>query len=232
MKRLIVFLTIIFLLSITVVSAAPAGAVAPTPVKPTLAAAKVEVTTAGGGIYKVKQELTIVGAAAIKDGKVELLFSKINNAQVDSLVIKTNEKILQVSSTTGSVLDKLYFNLPAGTTNQFVYQIEYRVTLPKDVFTVPLIVPNYATTGKELCVVIDYIGPKGTFIQENSFPEVHSPKGHSIESVLANLPSHVSYVYADSPSSFFNSYNMISVVVFFILVIIIAKWIRTEIFKK
>lgn len=223
MKRLIVFLVFIFLLSANVVQAAPA--------KPTLVKAKIEVTTNGSGIYTVKQQLSIDGASGIKDGKVEHLLSKINNAQIDSLRITTGNTPVTVERKVGTVLDKLYFDIAAGV-DKLEYKVEYGVTLAKDVFTVPLLVPNYATTGKELCVVIDYVGPRGTFVQENSFPEVHSPKGNSIESALANIPSHVSYVYADSPSSFFNPYNMISVAVFCVLVAIIVKWIRTEIFKK
>ena len=231
MKRLIVVFTIILMLIATAVQAAPAQSSAAVTVKPTLSSAKIDVKTNGDGVYTVKQNISIIGARGIKDGKVELLIGKINGIKMDNLTIKVGDKTIPANIQTATALDKLHFQMPTDS-EQLNYIAEYSVIVPQDTFTVPLLLPLYPSTGKELCVVIDYIGPTGTFIQENSFPEIHSPKGNSIETTLANIPSHVSYVYSSSPSSFFNSYNMISIGVFIVLVLIIVKWIRTEIFKK
>lgn len=231
MKRLIVVFTMILLLIATAVQAAPAQSSVAVAVKPTLSSAKIDIKTNGDGVYTVRQNVNIIGARGIKDGKVELLIAKINGIKMDKLTIKVESKTIPVNIQTATALDKIHFQMPTAS-EQLNYIAEYSVTVPKDLFTVPLLLPLYPSTGKELCVVIDYVGPQGTFIQENSFPEIHSPKGNSIESALANIPSHVSYVYSSSPSSFFNSYNMISVAVFIVLMLIIVKWIRTEIFKK
>lgn len=93
-----------------------------------------------------------------------------------------------------------------------------------------MLVPIYASMGAESIVTLNITVPEGMYIYSNSFPVVpHMEEGNHETIPMANIPSHIKFEFGAEKEGFFNEFSVISYVVFFALVAVIAKWIYTEI---
>jgi hypothetical protein len=197
--------------------------------KPVLQQAIITVNAISENAYKVKQTFTITNPDKIAKGVVENTLAKLQGAQVTELTISANGAKANPKLTEGSYLTKIAFPLPADVTGKFTYEVSYSVKIPQGTFSVPLVVPMYATSGKAEVVKVDFTAPAGNYIHEDSFPIIKNlPADNKLSATMANIPSHLRYSFGKQPSSMLNEYNLISVTVFLVLMLIIVRWFLAE----
>lgn len=219
----------IFLLTLLMSLALVFSALAAPAVKPVLEKADVEITAQDQSTFKVKQILHLENAQGVKDNMVENLLSKPDGVVVSDFAVTIDGKKVAVTEDEKTYLNKISFALPAGTTEKVTYEVSYLVKLDKDVFTIPMFVPVYPTKGRGEIINMKFTAPEGNYIHDNSFPIISSlPSDNKYATVMNNLPSHVQYVYGPQPSPFVNTYNIISIIVFIILLSLIYWGFKNE----
>lgn len=219
----------VLLLTVSLILALITSGMAAPAAKPVLQQAAIEVVTSDGNSYKVNQAITVANAGSIAKGMVQNVLAILPGAKVSDLTISVNGKKVDAKLTAGDYLTKVAFPLPAGTTDKLTYNVAYSVKQETGKFSVPLLVPLYASTGKEEVVKVDFTAPAGNYIHENSFPIItRLPTDNKLSTTMANIPSQLRYSFGKQPSSIFNLYNVISTSVFLFLMLVLVKWFMLE----
>lgn len=219
----------VLLLTVLLVLALVTPGMAAPPAKPVLQQAAIEVVTNDGTSYKVNQTITVANAGSIAKGIVENALTTLPGTQVSDLTIAVNGTKVDAKLTAGNYLTKIAFPLPAGAAEKVTYTAAYTVKQQADGFSIPLLVPLYASTGKEEVVKVNFTAPAGNYIHEDSFPIIKKmPADNRLSTTMANIPSHLRYSFGKQPSSILNTYNLISFGVFLALMLIIMKWLMAE----
>lgn len=226
MKKFVFLLSIIFTCCFMLPDYVKAAPKTPQPV---LQKAVIDVVEDVNKVAKVKEHIVVTNTDLIKNRKFEFTLSRINDLDVENLVIKINGEILKPDINKGKALVKL--SVPfKNDVKEANIEAEYTVALKKDCFEVPMLVPIYASMGAESIVTLNITVPEGMYIYSNSFPVVpHMEEGNHETIPMANIPSHIKFEFGAEKEGFFNEFSVISYVVFFALVAVIAKWIYTEI---
>lgn len=202
---------------------------APKEPHPILQKAVIDVVQDVNYFTEVEEKIAVTETNLIKNKKFEFTLSRINDVDVEDLVIKVNGETLEPDINKGKALVKLSVPLKENNKDADV-EIKYAVALKKGHFEVPLVVPIYASIGAESVVAVNVTVPEGMNIYSNSFPVIpHMEEGNHETVLMANIPSHVKFEFGAEKEGFFNEFSIISYVVFFALVAIIAKWIYTEV---
>lgn len=204
---------------------------APKGPQPFLESAVIEATVNEDHVAYVHEKLRLSQTNLIQTGKIGFTLSRINDIDVKDLKIKLNGKETSVEKTSGKALSKL--SIPYdGTESSIDVEVIYFVPMRDGKFEIPMIVPVYASLGKESVVNITFTSPKDTYIYSNSFPVVpHMIEGNTETVPCANIPSHIKFEYGKEKEGFFNEFSVISYIVFLALVAIIVKWVHSEIQK-
>ncbi|MCP8615704.1 hypothetical protein [Salirhabdus salicampi] len=215
-KTVLLFLTFFLLLSVSIHADG---------VDPLLDQADITITVTDDNGYYVEEVITISNSSSL-DGVIN--HSLVDADMVSDLTFTANGEALDYQLNEGEVLDKLEVTVADVSTDNLQYVIGYSVHSSEGEFKTPIVVPMYPTAGESAVVNVNFVAPEGNYIHKNSFPVQNETAEGEVTNHLINVPSHVNYIYGPEPTPLFNSYSVISGIIFVVLVGILVSWFRAE----
>ena len=196
---------------------------------PILNKAVIDIETEDGQ-YVVTEQIELINIQG-ESLEVGHLLSKITNNQVSEVLFNTAEGVVSPSIETGERLDKYILPLNNIAQESVAYTIEYKIPRVDNRFDVPLFVPDFATSDVERNIFISFKAPEGMEIQKNSFPNIIEGGQNHVEKHMTNIPSKVAYVFSKE-TVYLHSYNVISFIAIFALIVLLVSWGLVEIKKS
>jgi hypothetical protein len=224
MGKKIIFLMIVFLLM-----AVPALAAEPLVVN--LKEADIKIDSLQDKKYELSETITLTNIENVPDQTITHTLSNIGESTPKDLKIVANGQELKYEMENGTNLNKLHVQVPENSSQDFTYEIQYKLTLQENSFTTPLFVPMHPTLGTANIVHIEFNAPNGETIEKNSFPVLIKSAEGKAENHIMNIPSHVKYVYGEQTNPF-NIFNIVSWGVLLGLIAIIVSWFMGEMRKN
>lgn len=196
---------------------------------PVLNKAVIDIETEDGQYVVTEQiELINIQGEVLEVGHT---LSKITNNQVSEVLFNTADKEVSPIVETGERLDKYILQLNNSERGIVAYTIKYKVPRSNNNFDVPLFVPDYAANDVERNISISFKSPKDMEIQKNSFPNIIEGGQNQVEKHMTNIPSKVAYIFSDK-TVYLHSYNIISFIAIFALVVLLVSWGLVEVRKS
>lgn len=193
--------------------------------KPFIKEASIEVNPNDGGA-SVSEKMTISRVEAVKDGKLEHLFTRFQGAEIKNLVIRADQQELKPEIHQGSTHDKVFIAIPQGKTGDFAYEITFEYT-SSEPGKIPLVIPGVATDGSGNVVSLKLNIPEGRYLHE-SFPIIDSGDSGVVEERLMNIPNFLNVKIGDSPAGFFTSSNLYTLLGLLVILAINIAWLASE----
>jgi len=194
--------------------------------KPTLKQANIKVSFGQDGVEVVEQ-ITLANVETIKEGEIEHIFTKFENAKVEDLVIKAGEQELSSETQEGNVLERILVSVPQGTTGDFSYTVDFRLSVNGEVKQVPLVVPAVPPDGAGNDVSLTVTIPKGQYLQD-SFPIIDSGKTGTLKENMMNVPNFLKLQLGSSPAGFFTATNFYTLFGLIVILGFIGAWLISE----
>lgn len=163
--------------------------------------------------------------------QIEHTLSKITNNQVSEVTFSQEDKEVSPTINAGDLLDWYVLQLDRSEQGTAAYTIEYTVPRTDNNFDVPLFVPEFAGENEKREVLVSFKAPVDTEIQKNSFPNITEGGQNYTEKHMANIPAKIAYVFSEK-TIFLHSYNIVSFIAIFALLILLVSWGMVEIKKS
>ncbi|ARK25339.1 hypothetical protein SporoP37_12190 [Sporosarcina sp. P37] len=198
-------------------------------VVPVLSKAEIQIVT-NDDHYTVIEQIQL---GDIQENHIEVghTLSKLADNGLSDISFTSDGKDIQPTIENGDLLDKYMLELPRTEQGTADYTIEYTVPRSDQHFDIPLFVPDIAAVDAERNVHLQFEAPEGMEIQKNSFPNIVKGGQQTAEKHMTNIPSKVSYVFADK-TIYFHSYNIVSFIALFALLILLVSWGAVEVRKS
>lgn len=216
MKRIIMLLFGVMLLSINTVSAEEAT--------PVLKSANLEVMYED--VIKVTEKITIANSEAIHEGTLEHIVTKIGGARFEDLVINGEDQELTYELNEGNSVNRVLVSLPEGSKGEFTYTVSYQFSDTRNE-KIPFVVPAVNTAGNGNVVSLSINLPKGKYLHE-SFPIIDSGDSGMVKEDMMNVPSYVNLATGSSPAGLFTTSNLYTFFGLAVILGIILAWIISE----
>ncbi|WP_047151759.1 hypothetical protein [Aneurinibacillus tyrosinisolvens] len=220
MKRYLVFVLIFMFSCSGTVWAADAKAP-----KPFVKEASIEVLPNQGGA-SVSEKITISQVEAVKDGKLEHLFTRFDGIDIKNLVIRSGQQDVKPEIQKGSTHDKVFITIPQGKSGDFAYEITFEYT-SNEPNKIPLVIPGVASDGTANVVSLKLKVPEGQYLHE-SFPVIDSGETGMVEEHIMNIPNFLNVKFGDSPAGFFTTSNLYTLLGLVVILGIITAWLVSE----
>jgi hypothetical protein len=189
--------------------------------------ADISIISDGKGHYDITQNLTIIGEGGFDENEIEHTFATINGLKPVNLKVVFNGSELDYTAEEANSLIRYFVTVPDGHSGPINYEISYSLSVAEEIFTTPLFIPMYSTSGTGNVVKIEFETTDKNIVQRNSFPVLKKAEDNHVTSYMMNIPSHVNYVYGTT-GNIFNSHNLYSWGAILVLLSIVAYWIRFE----
>jgi hypothetical protein len=216
MKRIIMLLFGVILLSVNTVSAKEAT--------PVLKSANLEVTYED--VIKVTEIITISNSEGIPEGTLEHIVTKLGGAQIEDLVINGEDQELTYGLNEGNAVDRVLVSLPEGSKGEFTYTVSYQFSDTRNE-KIPFVIPAVNTAGDGNVVSLNVSLPEGKYLHE-SFPIIDSGDSGLLKEYMMNIPSYVNLETGSSPAGLFTTSNQYTFFGLAVILGIILAWIISE----
>lgn len=191
--------------------------------EPVLQNAEIDII-AKDDVYHVKMNILINN---YRGESIKHYLKNTSSNKLLSVSFKSQGKELDFDTNKGETLHTYNLYTNENHTSSLDYSIEYKVSNNKDVFEVPLFVPDISTSSEEKNVHLNFEAPSGQIIQKNSFPIVIEKNQEKTSKQMANIPAIVKYVYSENPTNF-HMFNIISFISISVLILILIIWAYIE----
>lgn len=191
--------------------------------EPVLQNANIDIITKDD-VYHIKMNILINN---YKGESIKHYLKDTSSNKLLSVSFKSQGKELDFDTNKGETLHTYNLYTNEDRASSFEYSIEYKVSNNKDVFEVPLFVPDISTSSEEKNVHLNFEAPSGQIIQKNSFPIVIEKNQEKTSKQMANIPAIVKYVYSENPTNF-HMFNIISFISISVLILILIIWAYIE----